>query len=304
MAAVLPGFSAHWIAVEREGALVGGTPAMIERRASLHWIHAMPWGLSGAPLALPGLHAAVDSMVATAIDRRARELGAVGGEWVIYRPHGPRIEPETLERVPGETRDTSTSVIDLRAGVDEVLRGMRRKTRKQVRATDAPPLACAEEPGALEEAYALYRAQARRWRGHRPRPLELLRRLLIGGAPAGRLFTARDARGLLTAGVVLTSTREWMWWWSGSHPEARAPNALARLIWWSVERAVAEGGERINLGASSGLASVAMFKVGLGARDLPVAVRWMAPIHAGLVGRAVGALQARVRKRRARGAPA
>ena len=303
-AAVLPGYSAHWIAVERDGRLVGGAPAMIERRAGLHWIHAMPWALSGAPLAQAGLRGAVDEAVAAAIDRRASELRAVGGAWVLYRPHEPEVARAALERIPGETRAMTTAVMDLAGGVEAAFRAVARRTRSEIRSAHGRPLTCAEDPGALDEAYTLYRAQARGWPGHRLRPLELLRRLLLDDPPAARLFTARDARGLLAAGLVLIGDREWMWWWSGSHPEARVAHATARLMWWSAERAAAAGCARVNLGASAGLAPVESFKLGLGARDLPVIVRWIAPVHAGVVGRAVAGLQARIRARRARGAPA
>jgi len=300
-AEVLPGYSAQWIAVEREGELVGGAPAMIERRAGLHWIHAMPFALSGAPLAESGLHAAVDAAVSAAIEQRARELRAIGGEWVVYRPGGPAIAGDALERIPGETRATATLVIDLSAGTDAAFRAVSRKTRNEIRAAHGRPITCAEDPEALEEAYALYAAQARRWPGHRPRPLELLRRLLQGDPPAARLVTARDGRGLLTAALVLIGNREWMWWWSGTHPEARASRAVARLMWWSAERAFAAGCTRLNLGASAGQTSVESFKLRLGGRELPVTTRWIAPTHAGLVGRAIGALQMRLRARRSRG---
>jgi hypothetical protein len=300
-AAVLPGYSAHWIAVECDGALVGGAPAMIERRAGLHWIHAMPLGLPGTPLALSGKHGAVDQAVAVALDQRAAELRAVGGEWVIYRPEGPDVEPEAQERVPGETRSLTTSVLDLGGGIDAAYRALARRTRKDMRTPRARQVTCAEDPHALEETYALYRAQARQWPGHRARPLELLRRLLMGASPAARLFTARDERGLLAGILALIGDREWTLWWSGSHSEARPKHALVKLFWWSAERAAAAGCTRLNLGASVGLASVAVFKLGFGARDLPVTLRWFAPVHAGVVGRAVAGLRERIRARRARG---
>ena len=300
-AAVLPGYTAQWIAVERDGELVGGAPAMIERRAGLHWIHAMPLGLPGTPLALSGMHGAVDHAVADALDRRAQELRAVGGTWVLYRPAGPDVERDAAERVPGETRMTATSAVDLGEGIDAAYRAMARRTRKDIRTPRARQVVCAEDPQALEETYALYRAQARQWPGHRPRPLELLRRLLASDSPAARLFTARDERGLLAGILTLIGDREWTLWWSGSHPEARPRHAFVKLFWWSAERAAAAGCTRLNLGASVGLASVAVFKLGFGARDLPVTVRWFAPVHAGVVGRAVAGLQERIRALRSRG---
>jgi hypothetical protein len=290
--------------VEEDGVLIGGAPAMVERRAALHWIHLMPFALPGTPLAVAGQHALVDRLVADALERRAQALHAVGGAWFAWRPAGPEIEPAALERLAGETRTTSTSVVDLTRGTEAAWRGLERDTRSMVRAARAGGLEVREDSGALDEAYALYQGQARAWPGHRLRPLVLLRRLLDGDPPAARLYTVRDGRGLLAAALALVGEWEWMPWWSGAHPDSRRRHAYVLLMWTLVEEAAAAGCRRLNLGGSAGVEAVAVFKHRLGAGDQRVPVRWIGPDHAGPVGRAVAALQNRLRRGRPRGAPA
>ena len=54
LADAVPGGRIAFIAVENRGMLIGGCGAVIERRAGFRWIHAQPWLLSGAPLAVEG----------------------------------------------------------------------------------------------------------------------------------------------------------------------------------------------------------------------------------------------------------
>jgi hypothetical protein len=299
--AVLPELAPAFLAVEEGGALMGGMPVVVARRAALHWIHALPFTLPCAPLATGGAHDRVDRLVAEALEARARDLRAVGGEWIVHRPAGPPIDRGALERLSGETRTTSTAVVDLSGGAAQAWRSVERGTRHEVSAARARGLSCAEEPAALDEAYGLYAAQAKQWGGHRLRPLALLERLLEGREPAARLFTVRDGGGLLAAVLTLMGRHEWMPWWSGAHPEARRRHAFALLLWSVAERAAAAGCIRLNLGGSAGRESVAAFKQALSARDEQVWMRWIAPVHAGAIGRAVAGLQARLRTGRARG---
>uniref|UniRef100_A0A832I441 GNAT family N-acetyltransferase n=1 Tax=Eiseniibacteriota bacterium TaxID=2212470 RepID=A0A832I441_UNCEI len=310
LAAAVPGLRPGVIAVERDGALVGGAPLVIERRAGLEWLHAMPWLLPGAPLAAPGRHDEVDAAVAEALATLQRERGVVGGAWVLYRPDGPEAAPPSVARPSGETRRLASALVHLADGPEAAFRRADRKTRQAVARAAAAGLAFAEEPAAVAAAYALHARQARGWRGHRALPLELSRRLLAAPAPPGldgppaRLFTVRDARGLLCAALALDHPRDVLVWWSGAHPEARPRGAFAFLLWSIVAWAAARGRARVNLGASAGLDPVAAFKDALGARPHAYAVRWLDARHAGARGRLVGALQARLRRGRARGVPA
>ena len=96
---MLPGLSVRCLAVAEGGALAGGMPVLVERRAGFHWLHALPFLLPGAPLARAGAHAAVDAAAAAGLRALQRETRAVGGEWALYRPAGPPVAPERA-RVP------------------------------------------------------------------------------------------------------------------------------------------------------------------------------------------------------------
>ena len=298
LAAVLPGMSLRCLVVEEGGALAGGMPVLVERRAGFHWLHALPLVLSGAPVARPGAHRSVDAAAAAGLGALQRELGVVGGEWALYRPAGERVAAEALEPVTGETRWIEAAAVDLEAGLEAAWARVDRKTRQEVRQARAH-LVCAEEPAALEEAYALHVAQARAWRAHHRLPLELSRRLLAdagdGFGPVARLFTVRRGAELVCATLALDHPREVMPWWSGADPAARGLHAFALLLWSVVEWAQRGGRARVNLGASVGLGPVAAFKDSLGARLERYPVRWLDAAAAPPAGRAVAALQRRAR---------
>jgi GNAT superfamily N-acetyltransferase len=317
LARSLPGMEPCFVAVEREGRLVGGAPVVIERHAGFHWIHALPFLLPGAPLAVPGERESVDASVASAVASLQRELRAVGGEWSLYRPGAAPVAPGALEAVGGETRVVESAVVDLSRGLEAAWARMERRTRQAIRAAREHGLTFGEEPDALPEAYALHVRQARAWSGHRPRPIELSRRLLAaappesgagGGAqdlrvPLARLFTVRDGRGLLSAVLALDHPREPMLWWSGTHPDARGRQAFTLLLGSVVEWAARAGCRRVNLGASAGQPAVAAFKRSLGAQGVAAPVRWLDARHATPLGRLLAAAQAGLRRGRARGGP-
>jgi hypothetical protein len=302
------GMTPRFVAVEDERGLLGGAPLVIERRAGLHWIHALPFVLPGAPLARREALPAVDAAVGEAIAALQSELPAVGGEWSLYRPEGPEIEPASLERPSGETRTLETSTIELLDGLEAAWRRVERETRYELRRARRLGLRFAEEPQELEAAYALHLGQARRWSGYRPHPMELSRRLLAPlpapALPAGRLFTVRDARRLLGATLFLDHGREMFAWWSGEAASGRARSAMPFLYWSVADWASAAGRARLNLGGSVGLADLAAFKRSLGARVHSYPVRWLDARRGPRLGRWLAAVQERVRRRRFRGAAA
>ncbi len=305
-ASTLPGMTPAWIAVEEDDTLIGGAPVMVERRGGFHWLHAMPFLLGGAPLARPGAHARVDRAVAATLEACARDLAAVGSQWVLYRPQGPEPAAAALALVSGETRVAESAILDLESGLEAAWGRADRDARHAIGQARRRGLRAAEEPEALEEAYALYAGQARAWRAHRPRPLELWRRLLDAdaGEPAARLFTVRDGRGLLAVVLTLIHPREALAWLSGTHPAGRPGHAFPLLLWSVAEWAKDAGCTRLNLGASAGRRDLMSFKDDLGARVHRYPVRWIGAAHAGWLGRRVAALQAWQRRRRRGGDPA
>lgn len=302
--ASLPGFASRLAVVEDAGRVIGGAPVLVERRAGLVWLHALPMLLPAAPLALPGRHAEVDAAVGAAFAALARETRAVGGEWACYRPAGPEPEASALDAVAGETRWFEAAIVDLSGGTDAALKRMDRKARQSLRA-QRDAWGFEESPGALEAAYRMHLLQSRQWAGHRALPLELSRRLLAGGADSpARLFVLRDGGGLASAALALDSPRETFVWWSGTHPGGRAGQAFTVLLWSIVEWAAERGRARVNLGASTGLGAVSSFKRSLGAEDFRYPVRWFGAPHAPPHARLVAALQRRLRAGRARGSAA
>jgi hypothetical protein len=308
-AATQSGTVAQFLALERNGELRGGMPIVVQRRAGFHWLLAMPSSLPGSPLAFDRAEREeIDLAAAIALDALAAELGSVGGLWVCYRPAGPPVLDAALRIVSGETRRFEAAHMPLGGGLEPLLQRMDRKTRKEIRQAREQGLRVVEAPGELETVYALYRAQSRSWRNHRALPLELLRRILLprtggSGAPLARLFVASDRRGVLAGVLALDSPCETLPWWSGTHPDARLAHAFPLLLWSLIEWAHAHGRVRVNLGASADRGAVLAFKESMGAVAFQYPVRWLDARYAPLAGRAVAALQERVRRSRPRGEP-
>ena len=121
-----------------------------------------------------------------------------------------------------------------------------------------------------------------------------------GRLPLARLLTVRSPRRLLGGLLLLDSLHETLAWWSGAHGKARDLAASRALMIWAIEWARAEGRARFNLGGSAGLAGVASFKRALGATEVEVPVRWLAPALGSARARLLADLQRRVRRRRRR----
>jgi hypothetical protein len=305
LAAVIPEFEWRLLTHHEGGVLMGGAPVIVARRGPFRWLHALPWLLPAAPLARAGAHARVDVALCDAFAALARAEHVVGGEWAFYRPDGPPPADSALARVPGETRRFEAAILRLAGGTAPLRAAMSRKQRQALDHARERGLEFAEEPGALEEAYALHLAQSRHWPGHRPLPLELSRRLLATSdarhGPVARLFTLRSAHGLVSATLALDGPHETFAWWSGTHPDGRRSQAFALLLWSLAEWAAERGRLRLNLGASTGLSPVASFKNALGAETFAYPVRRLDARHAAWPGRAVAALQSRLRRGRAMG---
>ena len=133
LAAVLPGLSLRCLALEAGGALAGGMPVLVERRAGFHALHALPFLLPGTPLARAGAHAAVDAALGAGLGSLQRELRAMGGEWALYRPGGPPVAESALQPVTGETRWFEAALVPLTDGIEAAWARVERKSRQEIR---------------------------------------------------------------------------------------------------------------------------------------------------------------------------
>lgn len=304
LATALPGMTPLFCGVDSDGVFAGGAGALIERRAGFRWIHALPFLLPGAPLARPGHHATVDAAVGAHFGALQRELGAVGGEWMLYRPAGPAVDDAARSALSGATRMHDSWTVDVTPGAAARWRMLEKNTRHALRRAWARGLQVIEDPGGLEGAYAMHLAQARDWPGFRPLPIELSRRLLgavDASGPVARLFVVRDGRRRLAALFLLEHPRERFAWWSGMSEAGRAAGAMPVLFWSLIERAAGEGRVRLNLGGGTGRETLALFKRRFGAEARRDPVVWLDARRAPWPGRTVGALQAWWRRGRARG---
>jgi hypothetical protein len=303
LAAAIPGFAWRLLVHVEDGGLVAGAPVVLSRRGPFRWLHALPWLLPAPPLARPGAHAEADAAIARGVAALAGEQRVVGGEWSLYRPDGPEPSEAMLASVPGETRWFEAALLRLDRGLEPLRARMSRKQRQALEHARSRGYTFADEPEALDEAHALHLAQASAWRSREPLPLDLSRRLLAagGGEPVARLFTLRSRRDLVSATLALDSRHETFVWWSGTHAEGRRASAFAYLLWCVCELAAERGRRRLNLGASTDLPHVAAFKASLGAEAFRYPVRRLDARASGWPGRALGALQAVVRRGRPQG---
>jgi hypothetical protein len=84
----------RFVAVERDGHLIGGAPLVIARRAGFHWIHALPFLLPALRSRLPACAHEVDAAVRARSARSSARCVRWGasGRFIAgrSRPRAPR----------------------------------------------------------------------------------------------------------------------------------------------------------------------------------------------------------------------
>ncbi len=274
-AATWPGASALWLAVRREGRLVGGLPAVVQRRGAgvmaRTRVDSSLEGTSCGPLAAADLpDAGQQAVVSLLLDAYRRLLpGPLGAVTLALGPAREARLGAAMAARPGWRRHASpTAVIDLAGGADVVAaerlsmtkrnernRGLRRGA--QVEAT--------ADPGALAEYYPLYAAAAAHW-GVRPTPLAFLQALL--GDPAGRVFfTCVRVDGRVVGGHLNLHLGDRVFAWNGvTDPACARTHFPATLCFWGdIVEACRRGARRLDVGASGGHDSLEGFKKYFGA---------------------------------------
>jgi hypothetical protein len=275
----LPGAAPTFLTLRRGERLAAAVPLVTTRRWGYAWAYSLPFGTYGGPL--------VDAAEPEPARRRA-ELAHALGAWLTEQ----RIAGGDLVRGPGAEDGPDPAWAALAASVvpgaahvvslegrsfDEYARSLGKKTREELRRAPRRGVVVREEPEALAGAHALYLAQARSWRGHRPYPLAFVRALVDHPSRFARLFAARNDHELLCAILVLTCGEGAFLWWSGASPASRRAVAYPYLMVEIVRAMAAEGMRRVSLGSSGGVAALERYKESVGARPQPVWTYRLAP---------------------------
>jgi hypothetical protein len=184
-------------------------------------------------------------------------------------------------------RDATTHVLPL-AG-----RGYEQVVAESFGATTRRKLRLAERGGLVvariesEEALAQHAALHRAWavsKGLTADPPLLFARLVREMPEAAILLGARAAGRLVASILVFRDRSEWFYWHGARDAHADGGIATHALLARAIEGACADGAQAFNLGASSGVASLAHFKERFGAEPRPVwSLRWTSPLWQPLV---------------------
>jgi GNAT acetyltransferase-like protein len=262
----LPGSRLLFLSARRGDRLVGAVPLVVTRRWGHRWAYSLPFGTYGGPLVDSGEPepARVRAELAHALGSWLAEGRVAGGEVVC----GPGREADPAWATLADSIVSSTAhVVSLEGrSFDSYVAGLEKSTREELRRAPRRGVVVLEEPEALAAAHALYLAQARSWRGHRPYPLAFLAALVEHPSRFARLFVARSENELLCAILVLSSGDDSFIWWSGSSPAARRTVAYPYLMVEIVRVMGEEGRKRVSLGSSGGIAALERYKESVGAR--------------------------------------
>ena len=263
----LPGARLVFLSARRGDRLLGAVPLVVTRRWGHRWAYSLPFGTYGGPLV-----DAAEPEPARLRAEMARELGSwlakgrVAGGEIVCAPGAQSADP-AWAALAGTVLSSTAHVVSLEGrSFDSYVAGLEKSTREELRRAPRRGVVVLEEPEALPAAHALYLAQARSWRGHRPYPLAFLAALVEHPSRFARLFVARSENQLLCAILVLSSADDSFIWWSGSSPAARRTVAYPYLMVEIVRVMGEEGRKRVSLGSSGGIAALERYKESVGAR--------------------------------------
>ena len=264
---VLPDLRLSLLCAYRGDRLVGAVMLAVTRKWGHRFAYSLPFGTYGGPLvdAEEAEPALVSERLAMGVRMGLVDLAVAGGE-IVRAPAQGELSDPAWSAFASDVTPGTTHVLSLEGRTfDEYAAALRHETRKDLRHAAREGVQVREEPAALTEAYALYRGQAKAWRGHRPYPLLFLQALLDHPSRFARLYAARRGGELLSAILALSCGTEVFLWWSGSSPESRRALAYPYLIVEIVRAASASGATRVNIGSSGGIAALERFKDSLGA---------------------------------------
>ena len=248
------------LSLRREGRLRALLPFAERSRWGLRIQESLPFGTYGGPLLAPGEKSELGEHLLEAA------LGRVSGRRVLARVF---LKPGDKAELASES--LSTYRVDLREGWDEIFtKRFAAGKRRQVRQAREAGLVTGEsrEDRDLEEYYALYLANTKRWKLKNPVPLSLLKHLLKDESHV-RLWLARHEGRIVSGMLNFQWGQEEIYWQGSSLEEARNLRPSALLYAAVLEDACRRNLDYFNLGASPNLPSLARYKMDFGAEEIP-----------------------------------
>ncbi len=224
-----------------------------------------------------------DEPVAREIIDQLKAAGQVHGcVFVRIRPQAidsevmrARLGALGLRVAPFHLHAEHTNILDLTQSEDDILAGMRRQTRYEVRAAEKKGLQVSwrADEAAVEEFFALQADTARR-QGFIPPSHEFLAAQVAAFGDCARIYRAEKDGVLLNLALVLFSGREADYFEAASTPDSRNYPGAYAVQWQAIRDARAMGKTRYNFWgiAYSGdprhrYAGVTTFKRGFGGED-------------------------------------
>ncbi len=225
-------------------------------------------------------------------DRSLAEF--VAGEIAnIGRQHGcvfVRLRPQLYEsdentrlftglgfrRAPMHLHAEHTNILHITSTEDELLAGMRRQTRYEVRRGDKQSVVvtAASDSAAIDEFFTVQADTARR-QGFIPPSKKLLEAEVSAFTGDAVVYRAEREGELLNLALVLLYGREAVYFEAASTPEARKYPGAYAIVWQAIRDAKAAGCERFNFWGiaysddpNHRYAGVTTFKRGFGGDDV------------------------------------
>ena len=269
----LPGGQPVWLVAREGNELVGGLAA-VGHGVRVRRVHSSAFGCSGGPLVAGGVSperaaAACDLLVDTLAGQRRGILASCA---VSLNPqHEERWGARLAAAARFRRADAPAAVVSLADGPEAVAARMRKSKRNERNRglRRGVEFLVTRDPADLAAFHRLHVSAARAW-GLPVVPLALLQELVDRGEGAeggSAYFVAVRCAGRIVGGHLNLHLGETVTAWHGvTEPSlARTHFPATVAVWGDVIEACRRGARRLDLGGSSGLASLESFKRGFGA---------------------------------------
>jgi hypothetical protein len=268
----LPGGEPLFFCVRDGDALVGGLPA-VAHGGRVRRIHSGAFGCAGGPLVASREPASAAAVAARLLDALvARRRGLLASVAVSLNPdHEARWGPALARDRRFVRQEAPAAVVSLAGGPDGVAARMRKSKRNERNRglRRGVEIEVTRDADDLAAYHRLHERAARAW-GQSVLPAALLQELLAAGrGPEGgeAYFVAVRCEGRLVGGHLNFHLGGSVTAWHGvTEPSlARTHFPATVAVWGDAVEACARGAARLDLGGSSGIASLESFKRGFGA---------------------------------------